>query len=179
MTSGGSWIQTFTGEKAYVRNPWATRIVLADIAHALSNICRYNGHCEPFYSVAQHSVHVSYLVPPELAAAGLLHDAAEAYTGDIPKPWKQELPDFRALSAMWESAIMIRFRVNISTLAVKHADDTALATEKRDLMVHNTPWVEWAHGAPEVDPDPFGIIPLTPKEAEADFLGRARELGIT
>ena len=78
-----SWIQTFQG-KAF--DPFAPRpadISHFDIAHALSNICRFTGHTNTFYSVAQHSVQVALLVPRPMQLAALLHDASEAYLCDI------------------------------------------------------------------------------------------------
>jgi len=82
------WIQTFTGKKFWLTDPKPETIHIEDIAHALAMICRYNGHTKTHYSVAQHSVIVSNLVPKELALSGLLHDAAEAYIGDLTKPYK-------------------------------------------------------------------------------------------
>ena len=85
----GDWIQTFTGRAFYVLDPRPEDVDIEDIAHALSMQCRFAGHCREFYSVAQHSVTASWLVPPEDALWGLLHDAAEAYVVDLPRPIKR------------------------------------------------------------------------------------------
>ena len=88
------WFVTASGRRAFVEDPRACDLVIEDIAHALSNICRFGGHCSRFYSVAQHSVCVSALVErtrPDLALHALLHDAAEAYVGDVIRPIKPTL----------------------------------------------------------------------------------------
>ena len=88
-----SWITTQSGKHFDFNNLSAADICIEDISCALSNLCRFTGHVQDFYSVAQHSVHVSYLVPPEFALEALLHDAAEAYCNDISAPRKRLLPD--------------------------------------------------------------------------------------
>ena len=102
-----SYIQTYTGKKFFPFSPSYKDIDIEDIAHALSNICRYSGHCKKFYSVAQHSYLVSKKCSKENAMWGLLHDASEIYSGgDIPTPIKHHMLDLKRLeeNVMYEIA---------------------------------------------------------------------------
>ena len=92
-------ISTRSGRRLYLQNPNAGQIHIDDIAHGLAHQCRFNGQTNKFYSVAQHSVMVASILPPELRLAGLLHDAAEAYLGDSVQPLKELLPDFALISS--------------------------------------------------------------------------------
>lgn len=90
----GDWLLTFSGHKFYPLDPRPEAICLQDIAHALSNICRWTGHVGYHYSVAQHAVQVALAVEqmaPDYALLALHHDDAEAYLGDIARPWKRNL----------------------------------------------------------------------------------------
>ena len=91
----GGWIQTYTGKMFYPLDPRPEDICIQDITHALSNLCRFTGHCISFYSVLQHSVLVSDHSLPEFKFHSLLHDASEAYLQDIATPLKR-LPEFAA-----------------------------------------------------------------------------------
>ncbi len=177
----GDWFVTASGRRVFVLRPRCGDIRPEDIAASLSKLCRFGGHCRPFYSVAQHSVHVSLLVPPDLAVLGLLHDAAEAYLQDIIRPVKRELPDYRALERIWEPVIHERFGLCPSAadlVALKAADTKALVTERRD--VGHRSWTNWHWKEEEqgARPDSARLVPLGPDRAERYFLSRAAQLGV-
>jgi len=137
-----SWILTHSGKHFDLSDPQPDMVDVLDIAHGLSFCCRFAGQCSWFYSVAQHSVAVSELVAPELGLEGLLHDAAEAYIGDITRPLKLLLPDFRAIERRVDAAIRAAFDLPSShSPEVARADQILLATERRDLMPEDpTDW---------------------------------------
>lgn len=169
------WIQTYTGKKFFPMDPKVEDIDLEDIAHALSHTCRFTGHCKKgFYSVAQHSVFVSYICKREHALYGLLHDASEAYLVDLAKPIKKlpEFQIFRDLEAKVMEAVCNKFGLPLAEPKdVKEADTIMLATEARDLMAPLHP--DWKQPA---KPLPFKIEPVNPEEAKKLFLDRYREL---
>lgn len=165
----GDWMQTYTGLQFWPLDPEPQDVNIWDIAHALANICRFNGHCIEFYSVAQHSVLVSRIIPEEHALWGLLHDAAEAYIGDMIRPLKISMPSFKDAELRIEQAIAARFSLDWPMpAAIKKADNKVLATEQRDVMAPtNQPWD--LKGA---TPLRSIISPVAPNYAEKDFLDR-------
>jgi hypothetical protein len=167
-------ILTYTGSYFNLLEPEQNIYNIEDIAHALAHICRFTGHTKGFYSVAQHCVHVARLVPTQHALAGLLHDASEAYLGDVSRPLKQLLPDYKAIERRVERAIARAFGLPEELPAsVKHADLVMLATEQRDLMPDHDD--EWACLA-GIAPMPKKLMPLPPPEAKAAFLVEFRVL---
>ena len=170
-----SWILTRSGRKFDLANPTADMVAPTDIAHSLSMQCRFNGHTSQFYSVAQHCCLVAELVPAEHQLAALLHDATEAYVGDLVRPLKEGMREFYdAVERRVWIAICQRFDLDpILPDCVKHADLVALATEKRDLMPeHPEPWPCLAG----IEPIPQSIDPWQPSQAAIHYHGRLLEL---
>jgi len=137
VTRYGDWIQTFSGNKFYPLDPREEEISLVDIAWSLSMQGRFSGHTSRFYSIAQHSVLVSYLCDPEYALQGLLHDASEAYLVDIPTPVKRD-PKMAAYREFETNLMgMVYRKEGLSTVehpSVKRADKLIFVTEAHNLM---------------------------------------------
>lgn len=170
----GEYIQAHSGQHVYPLYPAVGDFNIKDIAHALSNLCRFNGHCSEFYSVAQHSVMVSMYLPDELQMWGLLHDAAEAYIGDLPRPLKRHgrLGDaFVDAENVLLACIAEAFKLSWPMPeAVHQADLWMLCAEGRDLM-GNPEWVQEyrARVHPPLEPVPT-IDAWPPAQAEVTFL---------
>jgi 5'-nucleotidase len=140
MSDEERWMQTFTGKVFPLENFDPAAIDIEDIAHALGMLCRFNGQCKTFYSVAEHSFHVSHEVAPDLALFGLMHDAAEAYLGDVPTPLKKNLKAYRKKEDELMKLISEEFGFEWpeeNTLVkkeLKRADKQLLADEKQVVM---------------------------------------------
>jgi len=162
-----SQILTMTGQSFDLYAPQADQIDPRDISHALAHLCRFNGHCRDFYSVAQHSCIVADLVPEEHKLAALLHDATEAYVGDMVRPLKELMHAYQDVEkSIWER-ICTRFGLEADLPdEVHHADLVALATERRDLMPPDTAIWQWLIG---IDPSDDIIRPWSPLEARLTY----------
>lgn len=165
-------IFTFSGETINPLHPDPTHIHVVDIAHSLSNQCRFTGHTREFYSTAQHCYYTSQLVSAENALWALLHDATEAYLADISRPVKYQ-PEFgdvyKKYEARLEIAVIERFNLSDPMpKEVKDADTLMLWTEVRDLMPQDIPM--------EAEAASFAVEPWLPEEAELRFLERYAEL---
>ena len=166
------WIQTYTGRKFYPLNPNIDDIDIVDIAHSLSMLCRYNGHSTCFYSVAEHSVYVSQYVKPESALTGLLHDASEAYLGDISKPIKPFLVGYekfenRLMELISEKYNLIYpFPKNIKEI------DCAILTDEKEIIMAESEY-KWSGLKKPIGVD---IECWLPAKAKDEFLKRYYEL---
>jgi len=133
-----TWIQTATGKHFDLLDPKPELVDARDIVYALSNICRFTGHVYPPYYVAQHCVEVAEIVSARAKPWGLLHDAAEAYVGDINQPLHVAMnmtikPIERAIAAAIRERFNVPFDKEIEA-EVRAADLRCLATEARDLL---------------------------------------------
>jgi hypothetical protein len=152
-----SWMQTYTGRKFSLVDPQPEDVDIVDIVASLGNIVRFNGHCGGNYTVLQHSVQVAELCNQEFRFDGLMHDAGEAYYGDITRPQKivlNELSDGRIAEWMKRIDRVVAIALGFvfpTPLAVKHFDNVMLATEARDLMTDSPkPWEELPPPLPDV-----------------------------
>lgn len=168
-------ILTHSGRSFNLLEPTPAMVEIEDIAHALSNLCRFTGHTKAFYSVAEHSILTSYLVPETYGLEALLHDAAEAYIGDVSSPLKQLLPEYKVIEERIDQAIRRRFCLpGQPAQFIKDADLMMLATEKRDLMPPDQENWDILAG---VKAHIFSVrLPLRPEEARASFLNRYMNL---
>lgn len=173
---GGGWIVTYTGKKFYPLNPRIEDIDIQDIAHALSNICRFTGHVRSFYSVAQHSLLAAQYAPNWLKLSMLLHDASEAYLCDLSRPVKHAegkngpvMAAYLGFEARLQALVGERFGVSFDDPLVHEIDNRMLMTERRDLINVQH---EWSAG--NKPPYLSEIIPMAPGEAEQAFLRAVR-----
>ncbi len=177
------WIQTFTGRKFSPLAPRPEDVDIRDIAHALAMKCRFNGHCSPFYSVAEHSVRVSWLLEQQgkrEALWGLMHDAAEAYLPDLGGPIKKHFHLHDGAHTESFDTAEDRLLATIATAlkfepihyeSVREADRTLLVTEARDLL--GPPPEPW--NMPQI-PLEERIEPWPSSQAESAFLKCFAEL---
>lgn len=162
------YASTYLGNRFYPRECRITKIDLEDIANGLAFQCRFNGQTSKFFSVAEHSLIVSALLPDRLKFAGLMHDAAEAYLGDWIKPLKILYPELNGIEHGVTELIAEHFGIDFSDYAlIKRADLISLATEKRDLMPNSTE--NWSY-LEEIPVLKNKLEPMDPDTAKAVFL---------
>lgn len=171
------WMQTFTGRQFYPTQPRIEDIDIRDIAHALSLTCRYGGHVDRFYSVAEHCILMSQVVSPDNALWALLHDATEAYVGDMVRPLKYTpgLELYREIEDGLMVLIAEKYGLEGSVMPaeVKDADDRILLNERRALMPKHTPAAWTVEGLEPLDTP---IYAAAPSMAENWYLERFESL---
>lgn len=135
------WIITHSGKQFDFHNPTPDMVCIEDIAHALSMSCRFGGHTQWHYSVAQHSVNVARLVPDEHKLVALLHDATEAYIGDMVSPLKVLMPEFKKKEEQIWEVIAEKFGVPVKIdPIIKWADLQMLKVERGFLIPESEEW---------------------------------------
>lgn len=175
----GSWIQCSTGTPFYPLDPREEEIFIEDIARGLSQQCRFTGQTNRFYSIAQHSIAVSYIVPPGLALRGLLHDASEAYLCDIARPLKRlpYMEEYRRVERNLQDTIYRRYKIAGPDSPELHdADARALGAEALELMSPLTRPEEWAWATGIASSLSIFREYMPPDVALVKFLNRFAEL---
>lgn len=178
-----SWMQTKSGKRFYPTDVPKSIFTITDIAHALSNTCRFGGHTRKFYSVAQHSFIVSVIIK-RLGGSkldqliGLMHDVAEAYLVDVPTPVKVLLKGYKeketeVIAEIYKQlGLPVQHAITMPAI-VKRADAIALVNEARDLIEGDLS--DWNFGK-ELAMDDLDIIPLDPGESKELFLNTYAKL---
>ncbi|NEN87986.1 MAG: phosphohydrolase [Okeania sp. SIO3H1] len=179
-------MDTYTGKLVDLQDIKPDDIDIIDIAHSLARQCRFGGHCEAFYSVAQHSVILSIEVAKAKkgdAFFALMHDATEAYVGDIIHPLKVMLPGFKEIEErVWE-AVKEKFHIEVSPddhATVMSMDRRLALNEGRALLEKDISPEEY--GVEQALPDPMGLLSISilktmdPRYAYALFMQRFHEL---
>jgi len=176
MNDINTCIQMHDGQYLDLLNPDPAVISINGIAFALSQLCRYGGHCRVFYSVAEHSVHCCNLVEPEYKKQALLHDAAEAFVGDIVWPVKRLVPAFQDIEHRILKVILSKYKMDSPIWpVVKQADREMLAAERLELLEETKlPWpvIEG------IEPAKVEFRFYDPIDAWLAFLDKAEEVGL-
>jgi hypothetical protein len=166
-------MQTFTGRAFYPLDPRPDDVDPVDIAHALSLICRFGGHSKHFYSVAEHCVLMAQWVEKvstrEDALWALLHDATEAYVGDMVRPLKRSMPDYRETEDRLMDVICYKFGLSMDCPSIVHEADNRILVNERAAFMSTAP-LPWV-AIEQLDPLPQ-IYPAgwDPRFAEITYL---------
>ncbi len=176
----GDWQETYSG-KFYTLDPRVEEVHLEDIAHGLSQLCRFTGQCKHFYSVAQHCLNVYKDLKEqgyneEIQLIGLLHDASEVYICDLPKPFKVELPNYKVIEERIEKVIYQKFNLEFPDETIhkiiKISDNEVLYNEVEVLMNNIGNWTgKYPHRKLDIDTE-FRDM----REVEQEYLKMVSEL---
>lgn len=157
--------------------PEESKYSIEDIALNLSHMNRFTGSSEHAYNVAQHSVYVSlFFIDKKEALQALMHDSVEAFLGDVAKPLKNLLPDYRKIELECEAAICKKYGIAFPfDPRVKDADNSVFVAERRDLQPRAPQGL--VYNGKVVEPAPFKIVPWSAEKSRKEFLKRFKELG--
>jgi hypothetical protein len=129
---------TYTGRRFWPLDPRPEDVSFRDVAHALSNVCRYGGHARHFYSVAEHSRLLAEFFEGQrrrdAARFALLHDASEAYIGDMVRPLKGHMLAFSQAESLVQDAIFTAAGLEGDIPAAVHQADTAILVNEARLL---------------------------------------------
>lgn len=180
MDKDSAWITTFSGRQFFITRATVDDIYIEDIAHGLSNICRYVGQCKTFYSVAEHSARMAEMasIPSEKLLA-LLHDAPEAYLNDMPSLVKQCLPVYKEMEAYLFNVILDKYGIrhcplmNFDMDTVKLLDKVIRTPEVTSLFPAHDGWTfSWT----KMESEYGRIRPWSHRKAEKKFLKMFKKL---
>lgn len=136
----GHFMRTYSGRQFWPMDPRAEDMCIEDVAHHLSMQVRFNGATKDFYSVAEHCVIGSHLVLPEHAFEFLMHDAAEAWLGDLIRPMKNHSVlgyEYKRVESVVESKVKQRWGLrNVTPVEVKRIDQAMCAIELQQVFLH-------------------------------------------
>lgn len=175
MGARGDWMQTFTGQAFYPMAAEISDISPRDIAHALSLTCRYGGHVKRFYSVAEHCVLISHAVAPQHALWALLHDATEAYVGDVIRPLKRNLPAYVEIEDRLMAVICDRFGLDPTMPDEVREADSRILHDERAVVLGPSP-KPWNAALEAMQPLGVKIRAWSPAKAETAYLARLANL---
>ena len=174
----GNWSEMFLGGKYFPLNPRPSEVQIEDIAQSLGQQCRYNGMCQFFYSVAEHSILISRMAESagmdiDRQLWGLLHDGSEAYVGDVVRPIRPYMGRHLEIEERSQKAIAQRFQLSWPIpVEIKQLDNLILVAEREQVML-KTPW-DW--NIPDLPAPDIQIQGLMPNIAPGAFMMRWREL---
>lgn len=173
----GLWMQTFDGIAYYPGDPRAEDVTISDISHALGNTCRFGGHCEQFYSVAEHSVLVSEWLEAkgeslDVQFQGLMHDASEAYVVDVPRPLKRQLSNYAEIEQKNWVVICEKFGIDVNMAEAVHVADNEVLMAEKGQLLKNPPHT-WSLPFTPADVKVYG---MEPRSATRRFMERFYQL---
>ena len=170
----GPFSSTYSGALFFVNECNVQDIPILDVAQALSMNCRFNGHIDKFYSVAEHSVLVSNLVSEENALYGLLHDYAEAFVSDVPRPFKTTITGHDEFEARIMAEVCALYGLPLEMPEEVRYIDTHICAAEANVLSKVVP--DWVQHYDLSVVDPRDIQGLTFKQARDAFMTRFNEL---